>query len=204
MKHVKMIGLAAMTAMALMAFIGASAASATELYSGATTLGVGTEINASLSGTASLTTTEGTVLDTCTGGEVKGKTTTAGGAAATVKGDLSALTWTNCTEPTVTLALGGLEVHHTSGVNGTVTSTTSSKGVTSEVTINTTIFGSCVFTIASGATIGTLTGTTAAGSQATFDINAVATRKSGLCPASAKWVGTYKVTKPVPLHVTAS
>jgi len=209
MKHIKMLGLAGLAAMAVMAFVAAGTASATELYSGATTLKAGTEITATLNGTATLTTTEGTVLDTCSGGEVKGKTSNSGSSTETVKGDISALTWTSCTEPTSTLNRGGLEIHWTSGLNGTITSINSSGGVASEVTVNTTIFGSCVFTIASGNTIGTLTGTTSG--DASFDINAVATRKSGLCPASAKWVGTYKVTDSVyngthytPLHVTTS
>jgi hypothetical protein len=196
MKHMKIVGLVAVAAMALMAF--ASSASATELYSGATTLGSGTVIKASLTGTATLTTTEGTVLDTCSGGEVNGKTTNGGGAAATVTGNITALTWTNCTEPTVTTKLGGLEIHHITGTkDGTLTA-----GAGSEVTVQTTIFGSCVFTIPTGGDIGRLTGSTT--TTATFDINAVATRVSGLCPSTTRWVGTYTVTTPSPLHVTAS
>jgi hypothetical protein len=199
MKHVKIFGLAAVAAMALMAFIGASTASATALYSGATKLGAGTEIQATLTGTSTLTTTENVVLDTCTGGEVKGTTSNAGGAAETVKGTVatSGLTWTGCTEPTVTLAGGSLEIHHIAGTsNGTLT------GSGFEVTISTTVFGSCIFTLTAGTHLGTLTGSTT--SNAVMNINAVAARKSGLCPSTAKWVGTYKVTKPVPLHVTAS
>jgi len=203
MKYVKILGLAALAAMAVMAFVGAGTASATELYSGATTLKAGTEIQATLSGTALLQTTDGIELDTCTGGEVKGKTTNTGSSTETVKGNIEALTWTNCTEPTSTIAKGGLEIHWTSGLNGTVTSIANPvTGEVSEVTVNTTIFGSCIFTIATGSIIGTLTGSTT--TNATFDINAIATRKSGLCPNSAKWNGTYKVTKPLPLHVTTS
>ena len=199
MKHVKMLGLAVVAAMALMALVGAGTASATALYSGATKLGAGTEIQATLSGTATLTTTEGTVLVTCTGGEVKGKTTNSGGAAETVKGTVekAGLTWAGCTEPVVTLAGGSLEIHHITGtVNGTLT------GSGFEVTVDTTIFGSCIFTLTAGTHLGTLTGTGIG--DATMHINAVVSRKSGLCPATEKWVGTYKVTKPTPLHVTAS
>jgi hypothetical protein len=197
MKHVKMFGLAAMAAMALMGLVAASA-SATALYNGATKLGAGTEIKSTLSGTATLTTTEGTVLDTCAGGEVKGKTSNAGGAAETVKGSVAAsgVTWSSCTFTTDTLAGGELEIHYTSGLNGTLT------GTGFEVTINTGLFGSCIFTLGTGTTLGTLTGSTT--TNATMDINAIATRKSGLCPSTAKWVGTYKVTSPSPLHVTAS
>jgi hypothetical protein len=197
MKYLKRLGLTALAVMAVMAVVGAGTASATELYSGATTLGSGTAIKGSLSGTATLTTTEGTVLNTCAGGEVNGKTTNNGSATETDKETLSALTWTLCTDPTVTLKLGGLEIHWTSSRNGTVTA-----GAGSEVTIDTTIFGSCVFTIPTGADVGTLTGSTT--TNAVFDIDAVASRVSGLCPSTTKWVGTYKITSPSPLHVTAS
>ena len=199
MKHVKMLGLAAVAAMALMAFVGASAASATELYSGATTLKSGTTIEASLSGTASLLTTDRkTTLDTCTKGAVKGKTTNTGSSTEAVKGNIESLTWEECTEPTKTITVGTLQISWTSGQNGTLAAGTTA----TEVTVETTVFGSCVFTIGSGVTIGTLTGSTT--SNAKLAVNAIATRKSGLCPASAIWEGTYIVTNPKPLHVTAS
>jgi|SRR5690349_2522323 len=197
MKYLKMLGLAALAAMAVMAFISAGTASATEVYSGATTLKSGTELKSSLSGSATLTTTEGTVLDTCAGGEVNGKSSNNGSATETVKYIIILIHWTECIEPTLTIKVGTLEIHWTSGLNGTVTA-----GTASEVTVNTTIFGSCVFTIPTGGTIGTLTGSTSG--NATFDVNATATRVSGLCPSTTKWVGTYKVTSPSPLHVTAS
>jgi hypothetical protein len=197
MKHLKMFGLAAMAAMALLGLVAASA-SATALYSGATKLGAGTEIKSSLTGTATLTTTEGTVLDTCAGGEVNGKTSNAGGAAETVKGKVekTGVTWSSCTFTTDTLEGGELEIHWTSLLKGLL------KGIRFKVTINTGIFGSCVFTLGTGTTLGELTGSTT--TNAVMDINAVATRESGLCPSTAKWVGTYKVTSPSPLHVTAS
>jgi|SRR5690349_19527379 len=202
MKHLKTMGLAALAAIAVLAFLTAGTASATELYSGATTLKSGTAIKASLSGSATLTTTEGTVLDTCAGGEVNGNSTNNGGPDVPVKGAITALTWTNCTEPTKTLRLANLEIYWTSGLNGTVVAANNSEGKSTEVTVNTTFFGSCVFTMPDGKIIGTLTGSTT--TNATFDINATANRVSGLCPSTAKWVGTYKVTSPSPLHVTAS
>ena len=199
MKYVKMLGLAAVAAMALMAFVGAGTASATEIYKGAETLKSGTVIDASLSGTATLTTTEGTLLDTCTAGTVKGTTTNnGGGAGVAVEGHITELTWTNCTEPTSTTAKGTLKINFTSGKNGTVVAGSTA----TEVSVNTTIFGTCVFSISSGGTIGTLTGSTTG--NATFDINANATRKTGLCPSSAVWTGTYIVTSPSPFHVTGS
>jgi hypothetical protein len=198
MRCFKRFGLIAVVSMGVMVST-ASPASATHLWSKSWEgwtyiLAPASQIKASLSGTATLTTTEGTVLDTCSGGEVNGSTTNSGSATETVKGNITALTWTNCTEPTATTKLGGLEIHYTSGLNGTLTA-----GAASEVTVNTTFFGSCVFTIPTGGTIGTLTGSTS--TNATFDINAVAKRVSGLCPETTRWVGTYKVTSPSPLWV---
>ena len=196
MRYLKMLGAAAVVAAALTAFVGAGTASATALYSGATKLGAGTEIQATLSGSATLTTTEGTVLHTCTGGEFKGKTTNAGGAAETVKGTVekSGLTWTNCTVPTSTISGGEFEWHWLSALlHGTLTI----RGIT--ITIASPIFGTCTF---GGSDWGTVTGSTT--TNAVIDVNSVLTRSSGLCPSTAKWVGTYKVTKPVPFHVTAS
>jgi hypothetical protein len=197
MKYVKMLGLAALAAMAVMALVGAGTASATTLDCAGVHCNVGTVIDASLSGSAKLTTTEGTVLDTCTGGTVKGVTTTTGSATETVQGNIEELTWGPCTEPTTTIAKGTLEIHWTSGLNGTLTA----GSVPSEVTVQTTIFGSCIFTIAAGGDIGTVTGTTSG--DAVFHINAVASRKSGFCPSTTKWEGTYIVTSPTPLAVTA-
>jgi hypothetical protein len=197
MKHVKMFGLAAMASMALMGLVAASA-SATALYSGATKLGTGTEVRLTLSGTSSLASTEGTTLSTCTGMEFKGKTTTAGSSTETVKLSVpaSGLTFSGCTFTTDTLAGGELEFHWTSGVNGSVTA----KGF--EWTTNTGLFGSCVFTFGLGTNLGAATGSSV--SNATIDVNSVISRKSGLCPASERWLATFKITSPTPLHVTAS
>jgi hypothetical protein len=198
MKYVKQLSIGAIAAMAVLAMT-ASSASATELYSGLTTLKAGTVISATLSGTATLTTTEGTVLVKCTGGSIAGKTSNTGSSTETVKGTVAAadLTWSNCSEPTSTLAGGNLEIHHAGvGINGTLT------GSGFEVTVDTTVFGSCVFTLAAGTDLGTLTGSTS--SNATMDINAAVTRKSGLCPGTERWVATYTVTSPTTLHVTTS
>jgi hypothetical protein len=187
-KHLKIIGLAAIAAMALMAVI-ASSASATALYSGTTKLGAGTELDATLSGTATLTTTENVTLDTCTEGTVGGKTSNAGSATETVKGSVAAASviWNKCTFTTDTLKGGELEIHWSEGQNGTLT------GSGFEVTINTGLFGTCTFTLGTSKVhMGTVTGATTG--DATIDINTVATRLSGLCPTTAKWVGTYKIT----------
>ena len=196
MKHVRILGLAVLAVMAAMAFVGAGTASATTIDCAGVHCPVGTVIDASLTGSASLTTTEGTVLDTCTGGTVKGKTTTTGSASETVKGNIEELTWGPCTEPTTTITKGTLEIHWTSGLNGTLTA----GSTRTQFTVGTTIFGSCVFMLEPGVSFGTVTGTTSG--DAVLHINAIL-HGTNLCPTTARWVGTYTITSPTPFAVTA-
>jgi hypothetical protein len=206
MKYLKTIGLAALAAMALMAF-GASTASATELYKLTTgtpsidTLGVGTTIDASLTGSAILETTGGEVLNTCTGGTVHGEITNAGSATTTVNGHIDELTWTGCTRETKTIANGSLEIHHITGTtNGTVT------GKDSEVTINGIFGSSCVYGTGAGTHLGTLVGASGPHAHATLAIKATVPRTAGgfLCPSTAVWNANYTVTSPTGLVVEAS
>jgi hypothetical protein len=202
MKYVKILSLAAVAAMALMAF-AASSASATALYNGATKLGVGSELDFSLkTGTSALlVNTEGGELDTCKSSTVKGSITNAGGASATVSGNISELTWGSCTFPTTTTIKGGLEVHQI----GTSTEGTVTSNAEIGVTINTVFFGTCVYGVAKATDLGTLK--TAASGTAEFIANAVAIKLSGsnfACPETSKWTGTYVSTTPDNLRVEAS
>jgi hypothetical protein len=197
MKHLKTLGVFAMAAMALM--VVASSASATALYSsGALYTG---EITASLEGSALLTTTGGTTLDTCTAGSVGGKIEEHG-ATKTAGGKITELIWgtaaTPCTEPTVTTTLGSLEIHHITGTtNGTVT------GKNSVVKVNTTIFGAeCTYTVGEALDLGTLNGSTT--SNATIAINTVVKATNEFFCPDAKWQASYKVTTPKNLYVEAS
>jgi hypothetical protein len=197
MKHVKMLGLALIAAASVMAFV-ASSASATALYSGATKQGVGTQIVATLSGSATLKSTGGTLLDTCTGSEIKGKISNAGGAGVTVSGAIETLNWGVCTEPTTTTTKGELEIHHISGgINGTLTA----KKTT--VDVNTTIFGAvCQYTVGEALDLGTLNGKTAGDATITPKV-VIPAENTFFCP-DANWEATFNVTSPTPLHVTAS
>src|SRR5215218_2747337 len=202
MKYVKILGLAAVAAMAMMAFAsGASAASlyTTEPVGTGKTLPAGTTITSSLTGgTAKLEDTKGNVLDTCTGGGVTGKTTNTGGAGVNVTGNVekAGVTWTGCTVPTTTTEGGTLEIAWTSGNNGAVTG----KGF--KVSINTILFGSCVYTLGAGTSLGTLQGSTTG--TASLVIKATVTKVSGICESTGIWNATYTVTSPDPLHVTNS
>jgi hypothetical protein len=205
MKHLKILGLAAVAAMAVMAFVGAGTASATVLCNNnasttacSSKVAAGTEIKSELTGSAILETTGGTTLDTCTGGGVNGKVESAGSSTTTVGGKNSSVTWSGCTVETKTLAPGSLEIHWISGTdNGTLTASGA------EVTVNTGFFGACVYGTGTGKDLGTLVG----GGPATLAISTTVTltkNESGLCPSETKWTANYKVTQPNPLYVATA
>ncbi len=206
MKYVKMLGLAVVAALALTAFFGAGSAAATVLCKTAMTEGcaasgwdypVGTEIDMSLEGSTFTRATNGTLLDTCTEGTLRGLTTNTGSSSQTVDWNLTHMQSSSCSATTDSLVNGSLEVHWIPGTdNGTVTVTGTqvTKGL---------VFGTCVYGPgASGADLGTLTG----GSPATLDVEAVLPKISGgvACPPDVVWVGAYIVTSPKPLYISNS
>jgi hypothetical protein len=215
MKYVKMLGLATVAAAALMAFVGASSASATVLCTtnpvavptGTTCPAnqaepAGTEIHAVSEGNLVLTTGSEFTEITCKKGTVKGKTSNEGSATETVKGAAETITWEECSTPNgactvTTVKPGTLEVHWIEGThNGTLTSTGA------EITSNcASIFGNihCIYK-AENEDLGTITG----GNPATADfestpVNIIAT--SGLCPSGPKWDAKYEITTPKPLYI---
>ena len=206
MKYLKMLGLAAVAAMALAAF-GASTASATEVYAGNTTYTGPIAASLEPGTTLGLTDTAGNAIDTCTSAAVNGTISTAGSSTTTTSGAISkgGLIWGTaalpCKQLTVTLSEGELEIHHIAGTdNGTLT------GKGNLVTIS--VFGvSCRYGTGAGTALGTLTGKTSTTEHATMDINAIINEqepKQFLCPDTAKWVGSYTVTTPTGLNVRAS
>ena len=213
MKHLKMLGLAAIAALGLLAFVGAGTASATTLCSTntnpctGTSYGVGTKIHADSEGHVVLKAAFAEALCNST---VEGEVTNAGGHPGTVSGPITHLTFFNCTSPcTAAVATknangnyGTLEVHTqnaTSNGNGTLTAFNALVHVTcSGVTCD---FG----TAEAGTDLGTLTG---GNPHATLDINATVVYKGGagsfVCAGfsgTANWSGNYTVTKPTPLFV---
>jgi hypothetical protein len=229
MKYVKMLGLAAVAAAALMAFVGASTASATVLCktpgtgtpTGTTcpanqAYPAGTEIHAVSEGNLVLTTGSEFTEITCKKGTVKGKTSNEGSATETVSGAAETITWEECSTPNgactvTTLKPGTLEVHWIEGVDknekGEVTAVTGSHNGTltsngAEITSScASIFGNihCIYKAAEE-DLGTVTG----GNPATADfestpVNIIAT--SGLCPSGPKWDAKYEITSPNPLYV---
>ncbi len=188
MKHLKMLGLAAIAALGLLAFIGAGAASA-DLYTDAgktIKYGTGTTVNASLAtGKSAALKTGGTTIATCTGGGVHGTTENETG---TVTGSISSLTWTGCSQTTHTVANGKLSVSSSGAVTGSGNA----------VTLG--IFGtSCTYGTGAGVTLGTLEG----GETPVLKINANIPRTAGgfLCPSVGTWEAEYIVTEPHALYV---
>lgn len=202
MKYLKMLGLAAVSAMAMMA-VTAGAASATTLEVGGAAKNEKITISASLkAGTSAvLQTTSGASANTCTKSSVSG-TTVSPFTGATVTGPLATLTFEGCEHPVTVHKMGTLHVQH---IAGTTDGTVSSSGA--EVTVYTTLFGDYVnCKTGTGVDIGTLTGVTAhqkttGVKHATMDIKAVL--NCGFFLPSALWEGTYTVTSPTELGVVA-
>jgi hypothetical protein len=193
MKYVKILGLLAVAAGAMMAFAGA--ASATVATSPAGTPYTG-KIHATSVGHA--------ILHGPLGIEVQCNSTVEGtisshGAGVTVKGTISSLTFTNCTNGYAVSVLnkGSLEAHTdpadpagTSG-NGTLTSTGA------EVTVSTPLGFNCLYKT-NATDIGTLTGSKTTKGNAVLDITAAIPRSghSAFCGGSGEWTGSYKVNTP--------
>jgi hypothetical protein len=203
MKHMKILGLAAIVAIALMAFAGT--ASATVLCKEAITSGcaaagkaypAGAFIKRSLEG-SSITESGETTFDTCTGSQFTSEIKSGGSSSTTVSGPNTTVDFDNCANEVHTISLGSLEIHHIAGTdNGVVT--------TSGVVVGKTLFGTnCRYESGTGLHLGTLTGS----HNATLHVNAIVkgvTGNSFICPSTPTWTATFRVTSPVPLYVSAS
>jgi hypothetical protein len=197
MKYLKIMGLAAIAAAALMAFAGS--ASATVLTgAGGTTLGTGTKIVAVNEGTVTLDPPFGKIE--CNESEVAGKTTNAGKlgeATELVKGSIETLTFASCNATVTVIKKGELSIEGTGSNNGLL------RGTGQEVTVE--LLGThCIFST-NGTALGTLTGSSTTTSTATLDISATIPRTGGrsgaFCGSSAAWTGSYKVTEPDTLNI---
>jgi hypothetical protein len=197
MKYVKMLGLLAVAAAALMAFAGTASATSITSNEGTTPT-----INAS-AGKTELHPGSGTSFLTvsCNKSTVKGAVEQHG-AGVTVKGKIAQptdLTFTECSDPVTVLAGGSLEVHAISPTgNGTLTSSGA------EVRVHTSEGPVCTFKT-SGTHIGTLTGSDNTKGHAVLHIGAAGSAPipaSGfLCPSTGLWTGSYTITKPSSLSI---
>lgn len=128
---------------------------------------------------AAFETTKGETLDTCTGSTLS-STTQSQGEGAPVVEKIEELTWEGCTFSTKTISNGELTIEE---IGETTNGTVNIKGT--EITINTVLFGSCVYGSTSAIDIGTLEG----GTEADIEINGILPKKSGGagCPAELRW-----------------
>jgi len=198
MKIIKMLGLAAVAAAALMAFVGAGVASASHdtvlckknvhPCRGADVYGQGTQIHAELA-TGHATLKAGFANITCESSTVAGDTQ----STTTPKGAIDVLKFEKCNATVNVLNNGSLQIHHTSGNKGNLVV----EGTEVEVAIGST---SCVYggKITTGLTV---TG----GSPASMVANEASIPKLAggfLCASPAKWTAHYKITQPNPLHIS--
>jgi len=211
MKHLKILGLAAVVAAALMASAGSSTATATVLCKtspaaneGETT-GTGcppestypakTTIEAKLvSGTKAKLVTSFKTIE-CSKSSVKGETSAE--EAEPLTGPEGTLSFEECNCEVKVLKAGTLS---TTWVSGTHNGTLRSTGNESTVTCST-IFGSvhCIY-VTENTDVGTLTG----GNPAKLKAEAVIPRltTNGLCSEESEWNAEYEVTAPKPLFVS--
>lgn len=204
MKSMKTLGLCLVAATAAMAFLGAGTASATKLCSVNTspcpagnTYGKGTAIKTQLvSGTKSVM-SSGFVTITCTESTMSGKTTSEGGAGA-VTGEISSVTWKNCTSSLGSCTTSAQKTPWPaevtgSGGNGTMTV----KNAAGKFTCGGT---TCEYE-ASKASI-----SISGGNPAIAKASNVSFSKIGggfLCSSTASWSSEYEVTSPKPLFIVS-
>jgi hypothetical protein len=180
------------TALAAMALVGASSASATTLETG------GTVQNQSVAFTLSLKSgistpwrnTSGITQNTCTTSTLEGNSSSPFTSTA-VTGPVNTLTFSSCNRTVTVHDPGKLEVVHISGTtNGTVYSEETQLTTGSPI-------GTLWCVTEETTHMGTLTGVSSG--NATLHVNS--TLDCGLI--SAKWEGTYTVTSPSGLGVVA-
>jgi hypothetical protein len=215
MKYVKTLGVAAVAAAALMAFVGASNASATVFCKTPPTTGGGSTTGTTCpegwaypAGTRNHEVNVGKVLlktgfknIECEGSTIRGEIQNEGSATETPKGPVEKLTFENC-NCTVTVIQNGTQEFHWVPDTFNVTITSNGSQVTASCS---TIFGTvhCIY-VTENTDLGEITGSES-GAAAVVHIHAVIPRQStnGLCDEESVWEGTYKVEEPKPVYFAA-
>ncbi|HXQ88943.1 MAG TPA: hypothetical protein VN733_04820 [Solirubrobacterales bacterium] len=193
MTHLKILGCALVASVCLLALNGGAIAQADLFTDSAKTIKypTGTTIAFTLNpGSSASYTSGGSTISTCTGSEIKGKTSNETGETVSIS--LESLTWEGCSQTTDTISKGQLQIKWTSGTSGTVS------GLGSQWTYS--IFGtSCTYGFGEGTHLGTITG----GSSPTLKISTTITKAAGgfLCPSTAGLDAEYTLTSPHALYV---
>jgi hypothetical protein len=207
MKHLKILGLALVAALAVMALAGAASASAKSILCSTNTnpctgtkYGTGTKLTSNLkSGTvATLTTSIGNVV--CKKSTVSGVTTNGEGT-----GEITGLTFTECSLGSTSCTVSAVNLKYSAtaitgtGGNGTLTVTPGSGIGNPGASVVCGSFINCTFS-SSDISLG-VTG----GNPAIISANGVVLNRSGgICPSTSTWDAEYEVTSPKPLFLEAS
>jgi hypothetical protein len=211
MKYARMLGLAAIAALAITAVVGAGTASASRLCK--TTVAVcpdawdwptGTEIHAVLDSSTLIYEVNGLVEETCTSSTIKGKTSNTGSATETVEIPLESKTLTGCTNAAKVIKPGRWTIHADPTAEGKDVGAGIVTSEGTEMTIVSFGFISCIFKTGTGTNIGTLDEPASPTSDATLTVNATVPISGAGCPANAKLTAEYTVTTPTPLYVSTS
>jgi hypothetical protein len=199
MKHLKLAGLSAVAAMALMALLGVGTASATVLCKTATggePCGESWKYSGTIEGslksgtTAVLRTTSESIENTCTGGSAKGSAS-AGGATATVTGTVATtdVSLSGCVHTVDVLEKCEGEIH---SISGTSSGTVTVKGCA----VTTVLLGvSCTYGPGEGTDVGVVE---EGGSGEAAKVNEVAAKQAGsfLCPSTVVYEAEIARTAP--------
>lgn len=206
MRNMKLFGLCICCALAALAVIGAGTASATKLCSvnsspcpAGNTYGKGTGIKAQLVAGGKSVMSSGFVTITCTSSTMSGKTTSdGGGSGVPVTGEISSVTWKNCTSGLGSCTASATGTPWPAEVNGSGGSGTMS---ISKAGGKFTCGGTTCEYEASKASV-----SVSGGSPATVKASSISFTKTGgsfLCSSSASWTSTYEATSPNPLFVVS-
>lgn len=208
MKQFKMLGLAAVAALGLMALAGAGTASATELCSTNTspctgtvyTSGHGVSAQLKAGTTANLTNPISNVI--CQKSTTAGKTTNTGSKGVAVTGTIESLGFTECkTASGVACTVKTLNIPYAASIvatgsgNGTLTVKSGGSGEPG-ATVECGSLIICTFSTASA--VLEVTG----GNPAIAKANGIALQPKGItCPLESHWDAEYEVLEPKPLFI---
>lgn len=188
MNYLKMLGLAAVAAAALLAFAGAATANPL-------TSPEGTAYTSTLKAESTNLEMHGQFITVkCSSSGFEGKIESHSSTSA--EGNLSSFTLSGCNYVTTVQNPGTLKIHGGETNKGTVTWSGA------QFTMHTSV-GTCVFTT-SGTDIGTITDSSATKGHAVLDINAAKIPRTGgnfLCGSTGTWTGSYTFTTPSTLYV---
>jgi hypothetical protein len=202
MKYLKILGLAAFAATALMAFVGAGTATAETTLCKTTTepcpstgnYPAGTVIKGTSTNSKWVT---AFMTESCSNSSFEGKLE----QATTPKGKITSFTWSGCTFPATTRTLGELQVHHdptpeTGKHNGTVT-------ILGTVVKIESSFGTCYYfgEVKEGLTLKAGGSPVLVANAKVKLVNNATHPSSSFCSAEGTWTADYSIT-PAPMYVT--